>query len=259
MEISCVTASYAADLLGYPGNIDWSLAHETIIQTPLLETVESILNRLKPARLDGIELWFPHIWPAKITPVLAGKIRRRLHELGMVCSACAGSVGNPDKDFYGSEAIFQTTRLLDAPLIAGHFESGAVPALGNLCARYGIWAAFENGLEKNVAEIRAAIQDDNPWIGANLDTGNLAAQGGDPVKALRDLGNRIMHVHVKDVPEVGSHRCVAVGSGIVDVRGIVRELKRNDYDGWLSIEIETEDHDPTDEIIASVEILRSLV
>lgn len=259
MKISCVTASYVADLLGYPGNIDWVQAMRTIVQAPLLETIEGMLTRLAPARLEGIEFWFPHIAPEKITPVAAGEILKMLRARGMVCAACAGGVSNPDKDPYGAVAAFQTTRLLEAPLIAGHFEPEAVPGLGKLGAKYGVLTAFENGGEKSVEEIQAAIRGGNEWIGANLDTGNLAAQGGDPVKAVRVLGRLIKHVHFKDVPAVGSHDCVAIGSGIVDVKGVLRELKACGYDGWLSIEIETADHDPTDEIIQSAEKLRGLI
>ncbi len=256
MRISCVTASYVADLIGYPGEIDWAFASETIIHAPLLETFESILKRLEPARLDGIELWFPHVWPASLTPVMAGDILKRLAQRGMVCCACAGGVTNPDDDPYGASAYFQTARLLEAPLIAGHFELRAVPSLGRLCEQYGVRAAFENGAEKDVAEIEAVLQHSSQWIGANLDTGNLAASGGDPVRAVRVLGQRIQHVHLKDVPAVGSHDCVALGKGIVDVPGVLRELKACDYTGWLSIEIETGDHDPTAEIIASADSLR---
>ena len=35
MKLSCVTASYVADLIGYPGTIDWGLASETIEGAPL--------------------------------------------------------------------------------------------------------------------------------------------------------------------------------------------------------------------------------
>jgi sugar phosphate isomerase/epimerase len=259
MKISCVTASYVADLLGYPGEIDWDQSEATIIKAPLLETIDGILKRLEPARLEGIEFWFPHIWPAKLTPILAGEIRKRLANSGMVCPACAGGVGDAVKASREAEAFYHTTRLLEAPLIAGHFASEAIPVMEKLCARYGVYAAFENGDEKDIAEIQGAIQGSNEWIGVNLDTGNLAAHGGDPVKAARTLGQRIMHVHFKDVPVVGSHDCVALGAGIVDVAGVVRELKAAGYEGWLSIEIETGDRDPTDEIILSAETLRRLL
>ncbi|MHB0857776.1 MAG: sugar phosphate isomerase/epimerase family protein [Anaerolineae bacterium] len=258
MQIACVTASYVADPLGYPGEVDWGLASERLIAQPLLETIDDLLNRLAPARLDGVEFWYPHIWPAHITPVLAGEIRRRLDARGMVCCACAGSTGDPDKDLYESEGFFNTARLLGAPLIAGHMPSSTVPALTKVCRRMGVRVGYENGGEKDAGEILAAIQGGNEWIGANIDTGNMAAQGGDPVRAIRELGARIIHVHMKDVPAIGSHDCVALGKGIVDVPGVIRELKRAGYDGWLSIEIETGDHDPSDEIAASAETLRRL-
>lgn len=260
MKLSCVSASYVADLLGYPGDIDWGLAMETIARGPMLEIMDGMLDRLSPARLDGIELWYPHVWPANITPVLASEIRKRLAARGMVCCACAGSVSDPQKDPYRCEELFQTACLLEAPLIAGHLhvEAHTIPRLSELCARYGVRVAYENGSEKDAGQILSIIQGGNKWIGANIDTGNMAIQGGDPVRAVRELGERIMHVHFKDVAAVGSHKCVALGEGIVDVAGVIRELQACGYDGWLSIEIETSDHDPTKEILASAETIRRL-
>ena len=259
MKISCVTASYVADLLGYPGEIDWDLASATIEQAPMLETLDGILDRLAPAGLDGIEFWFPHVSPNQLTPALASEIARRLDERGLVCCACAGGIGDPVQDPYGCMSFFQTTRLLGAPLIAGHLESATLPQLGELCARYGVRAAFENATEKDAAGILSAIRGAGGWIGANIDTGNMAIQGGDPVAAIRELRDRIMHVHLKDVSAAGDGECVALGEGIVDVPGVLRELGTCGYDGWLSIEIETSDHDPTGEIIASAATVRSLL
>jgi sugar phosphate isomerase/epimerase len=259
MKLSCVTASYVADLLGYPGPIDWGLAMETIERAPLLETLEGILNRLSPARLDGLEIWFPHASPKNLTPALASQIRKRLAARGMVCCACAGGVADPEAEPYACEEAFQVARLLKAPLIAGHLHAAAVPSLCRVAASYGVRLAFENGSEKDVAEIQATIQKGDEWVGANLDTGNLAAQGGDPVRAVRALGKRIVHVHLKDVPAVGSHDCVAIGSGIVDVEGVLHELISCGYNGWLSIEVETGDRDPTEAILNSAETVRRLL
>ena len=258
MRLSCVTASYVADLLGYPGNVDWGLASKTIERAPMLQTLDGILERLAPARLGGLEIWYPHASPANLTPVLASEIRQRLAARGMVCCACAGSVGDPGKDPYGCEASFQTARLLQTPVIAGHLHAGTAPRLGEMAACFGVCVAYENGSEKDVSEILSAIEGGNEWIGANIDTGNMAARGGDPVQAIRVLGKKVLHVHLKDVPAIGSHQCVAIGAGIVDVEGVLHELKACGYDGWLSIEIETGDHDPTAEILASAETVRRL-
>ncbi|NLE44194.1 MAG: sugar phosphate isomerase/epimerase [Chloroflexi bacterium] len=259
MRISCVTASYVADVLNYPGQIDWSLATERILNTPVLDMIDDLLDRLSPARLDGIEFWYPHISPGNLTPACVSEIRKRLAMLNMTCCACAGGIGDPEEDPNAVEELFQVARLLEAPLIAGHMSEQVAPQLARLCSNYGIAVAYENALETDAAEILRIVRLGDEWVGANLDTGNLASQGGDPVQAVRELGPRIMHVHLKDVPEVGSHDCVALGEGIVDVAGVIRELRGCGYDGWLSVEVETADHDPTDDIIASVDTVRRLL
>jgi sugar phosphate isomerase/epimerase len=162
-------------------------------------------------------------------------------------------------DPYGAEELFQTAQLLHAPLIAGHAHFDDIGPLTALCERYGIRVGYENGAEKSAGEMLAAIQGGNEWVGANVDTGNMAAQGGDPVQAIRDLGARTLHVHLKDVPEVGSHECVAIGTGILNVPGVLQASRDVGYDGWLSIEIETGDRDPTAEIIASAGTIRRLL
>ena len=258
MKLSCVTASYVADLIGYPGAIDWGLASETIERAPLVETLNGILDRLSPTRLDGLEIWFPHASPKNLTPALASQVRKSLAERGMVCCACAGGVPDPQTEPYACEEAFQVAQLLKAPLIAGHLRAAAVPRLCRVAASFGVRLAFENGSEKDETEIQAVIREGNEWVGANLDTGNLAAQGGDPVKAVRVLGKRIVHVHLKDVPAVGSHDCVAIGTGIVDVAGVFHALKSCGYDGWLSIEVETGDRDPTEAILSSADTVRRL-
>lgn len=258
MKLSCVTASYVADQIGYPGDVDWGAASAAIEGAPLLATLNGILDRLAPARLDGLEIWFPHASAKNLTPALASQVRKSLTAHGLVCNACAGGVPDPQSDPYGCAEAFQVAQLLKAPLIAGHLPPAGVPSLRLTAVSYGIRLAFENGSEKDETEILAAIQGGDEWVGVNLDTGNLAGQGGDPVRAVRVMGKRIMHVHLKDVPAVGSHDCVAIGAGIVDVAGVFRELKAIGYDGWLSIEVETGDHDPTEDILTSAETVRRL-
>ena len=77
-----------------------------------------------------------------------------------------------------------------------------------------------------------------------LDTGHLAAAGGDPVRALGDWRERIEHLHVKDVrlDRLGGEWDEAwrggvfceLGTGEVDLHGFFAAL--GDYDGWLVVE-----------------------
>lgn len=89
-------------------------------------------------------------------------------------------------------------------------------------------------------------------VGLLLDTGHLALGGGDPIAALRDWGQRINHVHIKDVnndvlagviadgadmPEAWRRGVFCeLGTGDVDLEGFFAELARSSYSGWLVVE-----------------------
>jgi inosose dehydratase len=99
-------------------------------------------------------------------------------------------------------------------------------------------------------------------VGLLLDTGHLALGGGDPAQALRDWGDRINHVHVKDVQndvlagviedradmQEAWRRGVfcELGTGDVDLDAFFAELKRSGYRGWLVVEQDMVPQSPQD-------------
>jgi len=85
-------------------------------------------------------------------------------------------------------------------------------------------------------------------LGVNFDTGNLFLAGNDPVEYVRRVADRVVHVHVKDIPAsqlpergkvTGTRVGVTVGDGVVDVRGVLAALAEAGYDGVLSVECDT--------------------
>lgn len=52
------------------------------------------------------------------------------------------------------------------------------------------------------------------------------------------IKSHIAHIHVKDAvyDADGNPLCVAPGSGLVGYGGLIKQLKRDSYDGWLSLE-----------------------
>jgi inosose dehydratase len=86
-----------------------------------------------------------------------------------------------------------------------------------------------------------------------LDVGHCLVGGGDPVAAIERHGERVTHVHLKDVdPDVlGALRSgrlggfgaairarlfTELGSGALDLDGVLAALAARGYDGWLMIE-----------------------
>jgi sugar phosphate isomerase/epimerase len=73
-------------------------------------------------------------------------------------------------------------------------------------------------------------------IGLNFDTGNVAAQGLDPLSILEKVYDRVETIHVSDMAQAGKFQPAAIGTGAVRFREIFRYLKSRGFDGWLCIE-----------------------
>lgn len=135
------------------------------------------------------------------------------------------------------------------------------------------WPRFGEGLRSVVARCRDRGYEptfhhetgtfvEAPWeiervlelsdVGLCLDTGHLFICGGDPVEMLHKWGQRINHIHLKDARTEPMRRIVddeeptatiwsnevfcRLGEGDVDIEGILAELRRLDFDGWLVVE-----------------------
>jgi len=135
------------------------------------------------------------------------------------------------------------------------------------------WGRFADGVARAAEVSRArgyeptfhhhtATYVEAPWeiermleltdVGLLLDTGHLALGGGDPVQGLRDWGERINHVHVKDYNRAILEQVVAdragmeeawrrrvfceLGTGDVDLTAFFEALTASGYSGWLVVE-----------------------
>lgn len=92
-------------------------------------------------------------------------------------------------------------------------------------------------------------------VGLCVDTGHLFLAGADPVEIAGLAAERVLHVHLKDVDaeaaarvragQLGFRQAVAdgmfmpLGTGDVDIAGVVNQLEANGYDGWYVLEQDT--------------------
>jgi inosose dehydratase len=95
-------------------------------------------------------------------------------------------------------------------------------------------------------EIARLLEDTD--VGLLLDTGHLVLGGGAPLDALRRWGERLNHVHVKDVRldllRRGGDMLAAwrrgvfceLGKGDVELGAFLSELRGSGYEGWIVIE-----------------------
>lgn len=138
--------------------------------------------------------------------------------------------------------------------------AGLLETLGREAADLGHPLAFHNHVGTYVetpAEVdKLFAMSDPAVVGSCLDVGHLLLGGGDPVATLARYGDRVRHVHLKDV-DPGVKAAMASGEvdgflaglrsrvfcesgrGLLDVRGVLRTLDDMDYAGWIMVEQDT--------------------
>jgi sugar phosphate isomerase/epimerase len=108
-----------------------------------------------------------------------------------------------------------------------------------LCTEFGIKMALHNHPKTwPPDQVLKASKDRNKLIGACCDTGHWMRADFVPVDALKKLEGRVEHLHFKDLNEFGNAHDVPWGTGRGNVKGMLEELKRQGYKGYLSIEYE---------------------
>jgi sugar phosphate isomerase/epimerase len=75
----------------------------------------------------------------------------------------------------------------------------------------------------NVPTLRRMREAVGPLIGANLDPSHLFWQGMDPLAVIRELGDAIAHVHLKDTEIIADQVAIA---GVLDQRPFDRPAER---------------------------------
>jgi sugar phosphate isomerase/epimerase len=103
--------------------------------------------------------------------------------------------------------------------------------------------------EKTPSDVLAKIEAGDGWLGATVDTGWWGTHGYDAARAIEELREHVLHVHLKDVRAVGEpHETCPWGEGVVDLHACVLALQRIGYAGAYTVEHEPEDHDPGEEV-----------
>jgi inosose dehydratase len=136
---------------------------------------------------------------------------------------------------------------------------GAAQILGTIaeaCRELGLSAVFHHHagtfVETPKEVKRLCESTDSALLGLCLDTGHYFFGGGDPVDAVGLYGDRIRHLHLKDVrlsileaarrEEVGFLEAVRrgvfceLGEGAVDLKKVIQDLTARGYSDWAIVE-----------------------
>ncbi|MGL6267316.1 MAG: sugar phosphate isomerase/epimerase family protein [Chitinophagaceae bacterium] len=97
-------------------------------------------------------------------------------------------------------------------------------------------------------------------IGACADLGHWARSGLDPAKCLNQLKGHILGIHLKDIAQFNNTEAedVIVGKGVINFAEVVRELKDQNYRGFIYMECEHKMSDNVPDVIESIKYFNSL-
>ncbi|MDZ7394102.1 MAG: sugar phosphate isomerase/epimerase [candidate division KSB1 bacterium] len=162
--------------------------------------------------------------------------------------------------------VFDFARRLGIGTIVAEPEFDALPLVERLVQEYDIQVAIHNHPEpsryarpETVAE---QLQGRDRRIGACADTGHWLRTGVVPVHALKMLRGRVLDVHLKDLNAFATRDAydVPCGQGKADIKAVVAELRRQGYEGYLTIEYENEQErrDPSPAVAESIRFLKKL-
>ena len=94
-------------------------------------------------------------------------------------------------------------------------------------------------------------------IGACADTGHWQTSGLSPVFALRVLKGRIISSHLKDKLDYGNSHDVPYGEGVGEIKRCLEELKKQGFQGNISIEYEYNWDNSLPEVTKCIDFVRS--
>lgn len=238
--------------------------------------------------------------PESLTDADIADVKARLKKNGLVVSALCGDMGGHGFEIEAdnaarvekTKAIVDLACKLDCSVVTTHI--GVIPAdagcekygvmlralreCGAYAASRGVTLAIETGPE-TAPTLHRFVTDAGDGVGVNLDPANFVmVTGQDPAEAVRLLGSKIVHTHLKDgrmlkrtdpaviygaFAEGGIEALnvadyfieLPVGSGDVNWDEYIAALREIGYDGFLTIEREAGE-DPAADIRSAVSFMK---
>ena len=245
-RVAFITANFVARETGW-AMTDWG--HGDRATTEAFRPVETYRERFGALCGDvaalgfgAIDIWGAHLGPDWATDDHVDAAREALAEHDLIVTSY--QVYAPAQHLERACAI--------AAALGSTSLSGFAPLederLPGLLERHGLLFGLENHPEPTPRAILEKVRD-VPHVGVCVDTGWFGTQGYDPARAIEELGDRVLHVHLKDVLHAGEpHETCRWGEGVVDVEACVRVLQRIGYTGAIAVEHEPATFDPSEEI-----------
>jgi sugar phosphate isomerase/epimerase len=150
-------------------------------------------------------------------------------------------------------------------IVAGDPAPETLPRIEKFVKEYDIRFAIHNhGPEDKIwhspLDVLKAVHTMDPRMGCCIDVGHTMRAGVDPVRAIHAAGPRLFNMHMKDLAAATAKDSqVAVGEGLMPVRGIFEALVATKYEGFVDLEYEIHGDDPMPGVSTSFAYMRGVL
>ncbi|HXX93538.1 MAG TPA: sugar phosphate isomerase/epimerase [Planctomycetota bacterium] len=211
----------------------------------------------KELGIPNAEIYADRHMPFTDDPQKLKGYRSALAEAGVTVLGFFG--GGFSKNAEKARPKFAFTRAMGAKVLVGDPDPDSWDTLEALAKEYGIRFALHNHGPKSrydtVGDVKRALEGRSENVGACVDTGHTLRSGENPVDWIKELGSRVIEVHLKDAsaPNVFN----VLGQGKLDVLGTLRALRSVRFDGCLALEHEEHPDNPMEDLKACMAKLRA--
>ena len=232
---------------------------QPLAKYPVLRALEVI----KALGFDGVEICLENedMAPGTLTPEIIVAVRKQVAELGLKPFSISYHVDYlySDADFELSKTVIQMTpefgtnlfvfsgpakRTGDAAEFARMVER--TRELAEMAERSGVIMAEEfepNFVVGTTAQLLQLFSEvSSPALAANMDLGHVFLCDPDPVAAILDVGDRIVHCHIEGMA-AGVHDHLLPQEGDMDLKAYLEALNSAGYDGPLSLDLYKHDYE----------------
>lgn len=231
--------------LGYKA-VEWTLSHFN----PGTKSTDELKKLVELTKSFGMEISEVVVQQDFVT--FDESARKDRVELVKRCIKAAGDVGVEVLNVFTGPAAWDSK----APKLFADIQEGqawemvlgAYDELVPLAEKSGVYLAIEavfSMLCRDYYTTRVLIDHfDSPHLGVNMDPSHYVLYRNDAAWAVRQFGDKIKHVHLKDVVGVPGESGKAflfplLGEGMVDWGAFFQALDDIGYEGYASVEFES--------------------
>lgn len=180
----------------------------------------------------------------QLSPVGIDKIKKSLSDKKIRMTSIFLTGGNNKEEW---EKQFKLAKRLNVEYVTAEPAITMWDMVDSLAGAYKLKVAIHNHWKGVSAywspdSVLAAIKN-HPNFGACPDLGHWPKSGIDPVQGLKKLQGHIIGIHLKDIAAFNRPdlKDVPIGKGVIDFPAVFKELKRQNYKGYLMIERDAEE------------------